>query len=65
MSKIIIHKKCEVSDAEALWLVLSVVKKGRISDNGKCYCYASVGPKYAVVANRTRSGSDTFTIQDK
>lgn len=64
MSKIIIHKQCEVSDAEALWLVLSVVKNGRISDFGKCYCLASVGPKYAVIAQRTRRGTDVFRIQN-
>lgn len=64
MSKIIIKNETELSDAEALWLVLSVVKGGRVSKTvrGEQYCFVSTTKKYVILADRTKSGSDVFTI---
>lgn len=42
MNKIIINNKTKLNDEVALKLVLSVIAKGRISNDGKCYCYASL-----------------------
>lgn len=39
MSKIIIENRAGISDEQALDLVKSVIKEGRISNNGRQYCY--------------------------
>lgn len=65
MSRIIINNKTSASDLDALWLVLSVVKKGRISGDGKHYCYCSVSQKYVVLATQGKSGTETFTLLDE
>ena len=39
MSKIIIKNQTEMDDISVLTLVQRVIKNGRISNNGKQYCY--------------------------
>ena len=39
MSKIIIKNNTDLSDLYVMYLVCSIIKSGRISDNGKAYCY--------------------------
>lgn len=39
MSKIIIDNRSSQSDAQAVELVVRVIEKGRISNQGKQYCY--------------------------
>lgn len=41
MADIIIHKPDFISDYDALRHVLAVIKGGRVSDEGKCYCYVT------------------------
>lgn len=40
MGKVIIHNKSDLTDFQALNMVLVVMQKGRISNQGKEYCAA-------------------------
>ena len=39
MNKLIIDNRTELTDLEAITLVGKVINQGRISNNGKQYCY--------------------------
>jgi len=63
MARIIVNIEDGVDHREALKHVDMVISDGRISDNGKCYCYCTVfknGPE--VYAGRTKSGTDVFRV---
>lgn len=63
MGKITIRFDDNVDAELALKCVFSVVKDGRISDDGKSYCYVtSFGDEYFVYANRNSDVSDTFQV---
>ena len=69
MGKLIIRNEAEgLSDIDALQYVAAVMRQGRVSNNGKQYCYLSVygcaddPTKQIVVATDKRLISDTFTI---
>jgi len=63
--KIIIHYD-GVSDVDALMYVKQVVSKGRISNDGKQYCYCTLFNNDAeVYADRTATGTDTFYVVRK
>ena len=63
--KIIIHYD-GVSDVDALMYVKHVVSKGRISNDGKQYCYCTLFNNDAeVYADRTATGTDTFCVVRK
>ena len=60
MKEIRIKYDDEISDELASRLVLSVIHKGKISNEGKSYCFATMfkvnGTEYQVVANdKTKS----------
>lgn len=65
MERLIINNKSDLPMEVCLDLCRRVVKEGRISADGKQYCYATVfrynGLSYAVYANLNK-GSDSFTI---
>ena len=66
--KIIINNKSKVvSDIKAVELVSSVIQKGRISDDGKSYCYMTTytlsKETIAISATRNKS-SDRFDVWD-
>jgi hypothetical protein len=65
MSKLIIKNESAADDMNALWLVLQVVKGGRVSNHGKQYCYVSLTDKYEILADRTKTGSDVFRLRNK
>lgn len=67
MSKIIIHNKTGLSDKVSVALILSVINEGRISKSRgqDSYCLCTVIGKHVVLASRSKTGTDTFTIQDK
>ena len=69
MSKdsIIIKNRSHLDDRAALDLVSEVIKGGRISGNGKSYCYATVfqtPPKKVSVCAHRNKASDTFIVTD-
>lgn len=39
MSRIIINNKTDIPDEIALKKILSVIREGKVSNNGKQYCY--------------------------
>lgn len=69
MKEIRIKYDDEISDELASRLVLSVIHEGKISNEGKSYCYAMVfnvnGTEYKVVANdKTKSTMFYVTKED-
>ena len=65
MNKLIINNQSDLDDLDALRLIGLVVSEGRISNNGKQYCYATIakvgGVEYAVYTDLNKM-SDKFTI---
>jgi hypothetical protein len=60
--RIIINIGEGITHKEAIDKVQTVVNAGRISDDGKCYCYLSVSDLVFVVASRNKQGTDTFHV---
>jgi hypothetical protein len=66
MSKFIIENRTDIPDETALRAVLAVVQKGRISNKGKQYCYATTlthGSKSIVVWTDRNARSERFVIE--
>lgn len=65
MNKIIIHYK-DTKPTDALEYVSKVIEQGRISDQGECYCRASVFKDGTeVLAELTKRGNDVFRVYGK
>lgn len=66
MTRIIIQNDSKQSDYNVLKAVMNVVSDGRISKDGKCYCYITTFPnrELLVAADVTRTGTDKFIVQD-
>ena len=67
--KIIINNQSSLGDEEVLRLVGYVIRKGRISDNGRSYCYLTSFPigcfcDVLVYAKRNKT-SDTFVVYEQ
>lgn len=60
-SNIIIHKADCISDYNALAYIQEVIRGGRISDNGKCYCYVTEF-KDGTIVYADKKKSDIFTV---
>ena len=61
MANIIINKREGVTDEEALYYVSIVVRQGKISDNGNCFCYVTkFYDGVGVVAENKKA--DVFTV---
>lgn len=69
MKEIRIKYDDEISDELASRLVLSVIHEGKISNEGKSYCYATVfkvnGTEYKVVANDKTKSAMFYVRRDK
>jgi hypothetical protein len=69
MKRIIINFGDDVKPEDALVLVYGVVKDGRISNNGKNYCYVTefsggeFKSPHDVYAKRNSNVSDTFDVR--
>lgn len=67
-NKLIIDNRTELSDLEAMELVKAVVKEGRISNNGKQYCYGTtvqIDESLYGIWTDLNAKSDRFVITDK
>ena len=67
MNKLIIDNRTDLSDFDALTLVINVVWDGRISNDGKQYCYLTSMPineKQYVVSTDLNKRSDRFVIME-
>lgn len=65
MSRVIIDIKDSISPSTALLLVERVIREGRISNNGKNYCYATsfqIGEDNIIVAISPYRKSDCFVV---
>ena len=62
MADIIIHKQDDISDYDALLHVQTVIRDGRISGNGTCYCYVTkFRDGFYVYADKKKA--DIFTVR--
>ena len=65
MEKLIIKNHTEIDNISVLTLVQRVIKNGRISNNGKQYCYLTAfeieGKEYHIVTDLNKC-SDVFTF---
>lgn len=65
MNRIIINNKSDAGDLEAIEMVKYVVGGGRVSKNGKQYCFLtifSILSKFYSVASFLNKKSDMFVI---
>jgi len=62
MKKLIISHDDDIDPLDALDYVAYLVRKGRVSGNGKQYCYMTVAGEIVVVSGVTKAGSDTIRI---
>lgn len=58
---ILIHKSDAISDYDALLYIQSVIRNGRISNDGKCYCYVTEF-KDGVIVYADKKKVDIFTV---
>lgn len=65
MSKIIVQNDSNLSDGEALEYVITVIKQGRISNNGKQYCYVVTFKSGITVISTLNKKSDRFIVYGK
>lgn len=64
-NRIIINNKSDLSDYDAMLLVLNIIGYGRISNNNKQYCYyviSKLEDKEYHISCDLRKNSDSFTI---
>lgn len=65
MGKLIIKNNTDILDTEVLSIIQNIISQGRISNDGKQYCYCTSiktkGGVYSVVTD-LRKCSDVFTI---
>ena len=62
MSKLIIQNDSDLSDSEALELVLQVMGAGKISNYGKQYCYHTVFPNGVHIGTWLNKKSERFRV---
>lgn len=61
MNKIIIHH--DMSDLQAAYYAMEVIKGGKVSNNGTQYCYLTrFNNGVSVYADVTRTGVPTFRV---
>lgn len=69
MKEIRIKYDDEISDELSSRLVLSVIHEGKISNEGKSYCYTTVfkvdGTEYKVVANDKTKSTMFYVTKEK
>lgn len=67
MSRIILNNKSSAPDDIALAFVIDCIRAGRISNEGKQYCYAtrySSGSEKYILSSVLNESSDSFTLLD-
>jgi hypothetical protein len=60
--RLIIENRTDLTMAEVMIYVEAVLSQGRISDDGKQYCYVSVFEKYITVSSFKNAKSDRLVI---
>jgi hypothetical protein len=64
VSKLIIQNDSTHNDAQALQYVMTVIRNGRISEDGKSYCYVTSFVDGVVVGCMRNAQSDRFVVRD-
>jgi len=65
MGKLIIENRTDMPDLEAMWYVMEVMRDGRVSNDGKQYCYATVWKHSKIVVyTDLNKKSDRFVVED-
>ena len=65
MNRIIINNKTNLSDLAVIGLIQKVVKEGRISNEGKQYCYATVIGSYVVMTDKGEDRDSFFIYEEE
>lgn len=68
MNKLIIDNRTELTDLEAVTLVSRVIEQGRISNDGKQYCYGTgitIKDKEYMIWTDLNKKSDRFVITNR
>lgn len=60
--RIILNIRDDTDTEKALFYVNSVIKLGRVSEEGKSYCYCSIFEDNAVVLAKATNSSDIFDV---
>ena len=60
MTKIIIENRTDKPDSHIVRLVASVIENGRVSNNGKQYCYVTAFSNGVSIASELNKKSDRF-----
>lgn len=64
MGKLIIENRTDMPDLEAMWYVMEVMRDGRVSNDGKQYCYATVWKLTGIVVyTDLNKKSDRFVVE--
>lgn len=58
----IIENRAGISDHDALYYVMKVMQGGKVSDNGRCYCFATLFQNGVRVFASTNKASDKFVV---
>jgi hypothetical protein len=65
-NRLIVENQTDLPMAEILPYVKAVIEEGRISNDGKCYCYATSWPNgITVVANENKASDRLLVYIDK
>jgi len=64
MSRLIIENRSAVNDADTLSYVAAVIRAGRISNDGKQYCYCTKFKDGTMVSTDLNKSSDRFIVWD-
>lgn len=63
MKRLIINNKSKASDYLATNMVVEVIRRGKVSNHGKQYCYGTrFKDGFLVWTDLKKSGTQTFTI---
>ena len=67
MNRIIIQDDSTAPIMDVICAIKEVIKEGRISNHGKCYCYITTFPRFGLLvsAEITKTGTDKFIVQDR
>ena len=68
MNKLIIDNRTELTDIDAVTLVGKVINQGRISNDGKQYCYGTgitIEDKEYMISTDLNKKSDRFVITNQ
>ncbi len=62
--KLIVRNLTDKPMSDVLWYVGTVIRGGRVSDDGKCYCYVTVFEDGTTCSATRNKNSDTIVVSN-